>query len=190
MGILRQPDPVKLFAAITFSTDTVKNSAIEALTHEYGDIDYRSEIFDFTFTDYYVEEMGEDLRKQFVSFERFIKPEMLIDIKLFTNNLEAKYAENGRRRINIDPGYINAAKVVLATTKDFSHRVYLGKCIYGDVHLRFIEGKLTCFDWTYPDYSQDLAINFFTDLKISYKKSLKSLQHHEITKGFNSNHVD
>ncbi|MBN1153323.1 DUF4416 family protein [candidate division KSB1 bacterium] len=173
MGALRAPDPVKLFVAITFSEDNIKNHALQILTDRCGDIDHQSPIFEFIFTNYYAEEMGCNLRKQFLSFETLIQPEELIDLKLFTNDLEDKLAVNKRRIINIDPGYINAAKVVLATTKDFSHRIYLGKRIYGDVHMRFINGKLTPGAWTYPDYSQDLAIDFFTELKNSYKKQLR-----------------
>jgi len=185
MGKLRNPEPVKLFTAITFSDTKAKDDALDKLVLSYGPIDTKSVIFDFTFTNYYREEMGGVLSKQFLSFGPLIDPVKLIDIKIHTNEIEDAYANEGKRIVNIDPGYINAAKLILATTKDFSHRVYLGKQIYGDIHMMFINGKLTANNWTYPDYKQELAINFFTELKHIYMENLRAHRYRQIQTGRN-----
>ena len=171
MGQPTIPKDVKLFMAITFSDQSVYAELRPILENRFGQIDFQSNIFDFNFTEYYKPEMGANLRKQFVSFQPLIKPERLHDIKLWTNDLEMRYSIAGKRRVNIDPGYLSAANIVLATTKNFSHRVYLGKGIYGDVQLRFRNHQFQPFDWTYADYRQPLAIDFFNELRKLYLKS-------------------
>lgn len=162
---------VKLFMATTFSNQKVYAEVRQILEEKFGQIDFQSDIFDFNFTEYYAPEMGINLRKQFVSFQPLIKPENLNEIKLWTNELEMQYSVAGKRQVNIDPGYLTAANIVLATTKNFSHRVYLGKGIYGDVHLRFRNHQFQALEWTYADYRQPLAIGFFTELRKLYSKS-------------------
>lgn len=163
---------VKLFTAVTFRDQTVYEKIQTILVEQFGEIDLASEIYDFNFTDYYTAEMGANLKKQFLGFQKLIHPESLVEIKLWTNEIEQKNSIDGRRQVNIDPGYITGANVVLATTKNYSHRIYLGKGIYGDVHLRFRKGKFEVSEWTYPDYQQPLAIDFFTQLRERYRELL------------------
>ena len=169
MGTLRQPSPGALIVAATFADEAVLNTALAGLTAQYGPLAMQSDVFDFTMTDYYAAEMGSILKKRFICFERLVELESLPDIKLFTNALELEFAKespvNPLRTVNLDPGYVTLSKLVLATTKDYSHRVYIGKGICGEVTLRFLHGTFTPIDHTYPDYRLPLAIGFFNRVR-------------------------
>lgn len=131
--------------------------ARETLADAFGPIDFESEIFPFDFTEYYREEMGSRLLRQLVCFKEPIDPASLADIKNRTNAFEKSFAAAGdgsaARRVNIDPGYVTPAKLVLATTKDFSHRVYLRDGIYAEVTLGFAKEGRRNLPWTYPDFA-------------------------------------
>lgn len=167
--------PVFLFTAI-FSRDVSLFDKISViLERKFRRISKRSKIFDFIHTDYYTEEMGKDLKKMFFVFGKPISPEKLINIKLYTMKLERKFSikENVclKRRVNLDPGYLSLSKVVLSTRKDYTHRLYLGKDIYGEITLFFKDKTFTPFPWTFPDYRTPEYINFFNDArKLCYNK--------------------
>lgn len=161
---------VKLFTAVTFNNNDVYEQIKSILEENFGVIDTLSAIYDFTYTQYYAKEMGVSLQKQFLGFEKLIRPESLPDIKLMTNEIEQKFSRENKRQVNIDPGYLTGAKVVLATTKNFDHRIYLGKGIYGDVHLRYRGNKFHINEWTYPDYRGMIVLDFLARLRKKYMK--------------------
>jgi len=173
MGIARPPIDVKLIIAITFKDNLLLLDVKKRLQLLFGPIDLESEIYDFLYTQYYAAEMGEGLKKQFITFKNLIKPNAIVAIKLLTNHLEKQFLAAGKRRINIDPGYISSAKLVLATTKNYDHRIYLNKGIYGDVQLRMRDKHYRPNDWTYPDYRAPHSIAFFEKVKKHYLKQLK-----------------
>ena len=175
MGKIRIAIDVKLFIAITYSNDDEYEEVKKKLEDKFGNIDVYSVVYDFIYTQYYSKEMGFDLKKQFIGFKKLIPPENLVDIKLFTNEIEDKYSINCKRKLNIDPGYLSPAKVVLATTKNFDHRLYLGKGIFGDVHLRYRGKKYHCNDWTYPDYRDLKVIDFLARLRKVYMKEYRRI---------------
>jgi hypothetical protein len=166
--------PVKLICGVLYSktVDLMRlDSSLQAL---YGSVDSKSEPFDFTFTDYYKKEMGSDLVKQFYSFEKLIQPDMLADIKKATVSIESDFSISGKRAVNLDPGYLEESKLVLASTKNFSHRIYLRDNIWAEVTMRFSRGEFITHPWTYPDYSQQLAIKFLKTVREIYRKQLGS----------------
>lgn len=125
----------------------------------------------FDHTDHYQKEMGVNLKRQFISFQRLAKPEWLINLKCFAKRLERKLSvgsTKSKRQINIDPGYISAGKLVLATNKNHQHRIYLGKGIYAEVTLCFTKGCLRPYQWTYPDYRTEQYINVFNKIRNIY----------------------
>lgn len=168
MGEIKRKEKVKLISAITFNNSINIQNIFDILTKTYGRIDNQSKIFHFSYTDYYEEEMGTDLNKVFISFEKLIDPEVLPDIKIETNEIEKSFMHDRRRDANVDPGYVSAAKLVLATTKNYSHRLYLRNGIYGDIHLTFQNNKFTPNSWTYPDYQVDEHIKFFENIRNEY----------------------
>lgn len=173
MGEIRLKEKVKLICGITFNSRIDIEEILEIVENEYGPVSVKSEIFPFTFTDYYSEEMGEDLKKVFVAFDRLIDADTLPDIKIYTNKIEEKYTHDNKRDLNLDPGYITHAKLVLATTKNYSHRLYLRDGIFGDVHLTFHDGHFTANPWTYPDYKADISIGFFEKVREEYCEDRK-----------------
>ena len=178
MGKIKEHLPVKYFTAVCHTADITVEAVLRKLETIFGPVDERSPAYNFDrFTDYYKPEMGSGLQKLFVSFQNLQSPQALIDFKHKSNFLEQDYLrQDGNRRVNIDPGYLTDAKIVLATTKDYSHRLYLGKGIYGDLHLSYRDGRYRPQSWTYPDYSQPLALEFFSKIRKLYRTQLKELQ--------------
>ncbi len=174
MGKIKKHPPVQLFMAVTFNPQQAQEESVfQKIEQLFGPIDLKSDLYDFDrFTDYYEKEMGRGLKKRFISLYKLIEPEALPEIKVKTNALEQEISGAGQRIVNIDPGYLNLSKVVLATTKDYSHRLYLGQGIFGDLHLVFINKTFQTQPWTYPDYKQPSVIEFFLKLRGAYRKKL------------------
>lgn len=170
MGKIRKVEDVKLFSGLIAKDKETISAAEEKLEKLFGKIDIRSKILKFTFTDYYEEEMGRNLLRCWVSFEKPISPEALAEIKVKTNKIENKLTDSDKRRINIDPGYIDGAKIILASTKNFSHRIYLSKGIYGEVTSIYKGKNFHFLEWTYPDYKAEDAISFFLEARNKHLK--------------------
>lgn len=174
MGIPREPNPAKLFMSLIYSEGEALQQSLLDLGSNFGEIDFMSEILPFNFTDYYTGEMGSDLFRHFITFERLIPIPELPGIKRRTNNLEEKLAASpGKRRINIDPGYLCLEHVILATTKGYTHRPYLREGIYADLTLIYRNKTYQPLEWTYPDYRQAEVIELFNRFRKRYLKKLK-----------------
>jgi len=170
MGKARTPSPVKLVCGAIFRDEQVFSSALITLRRAFGPTDFQSPRIPFTGTGYYSDEMGDGLVRVFVSFTKPVNPGRLADIKAATNRIEARFSAQGRRRINLDPGYVDCAKLVLATTKDFAHRTYLDKGIFAEVTLTFRGKGFRPYEWTYPDYRTDRYIQIFNHIRSLYAK--------------------
>lgn len=173
MGTVRRPQPVKLVASMFSGRPELLESAEAALQEHFGPVDYQSPLIAFEHTHYYTPEFGSGLQRRFIAFDRLVDPQDLADIKLLTNSLEQRWAEHGRRRINLDPGYVSRAKLVLATTKDFAHRIYLGRGIYAEVTLTFRQGEWRPWPWTYPDYASTPYLEVFRHIRALYVQQLQ-----------------
>ena len=169
MGRAREPVPAKLFMSLIVKEDDIFYQGMEELKKDFGEIDFVSEKLPFDFTEYYAQEMGENLFRHFITFEHLVSRDSLPDIKLTTNRLEEKFAgSGGNRRINIDPGYLCQAHVILATTKGYAHRPYLAKGIYADLTFIYRNKSFQPLDWTYPDYRQERTIQLFNQIRKRY----------------------
>jgi len=168
MSRIYKPHPVKLIIGFIFkdSADCQKSKAI--LTKAFGRIDFESRLIPFDYTDYYEKEMGVGLQREFVSFQRLILPDKLAQIKILANKLEEKLSPNSRRTINIDPGYLDMAKLLLASTKDYAHRIYLSKGIFAEITLFYKDRSFRPWDWTYPDYRTEEYIQTFNKIRDIY----------------------
>lgn len=166
MGEINQPTPVLLLIAVSSRHDEALAWAETRGVERFGPLYLKSEAFDFTETDYYESTMGGGLKKQFLAFGRLIDPAELAAVKCCTNEWEAEYAVSGRhaepRPLNLDPGYVTLAKLVLASTKDHAHRIYLGEGIYAELTLQFRGGGWHPCQWTYPDYRRGDYQEFFS----------------------------
>jgi hypothetical protein len=164
MGSIRTFNPVKLFVGVLVSEEGRLTGVESRLTAEYGPIDLRSPVIPFTFTDYYRHETGDRILRVFFAFERLVDADRLPEIKQWTNNLESEASLDGgavKRPVNLDPGYLENSKVVLASTTNFNHRMYLGRGIIGEVTKHFRHQNWEIFPWTKPDnQSEEYLKNF------------------------------
>jgi len=164
---------VKLVAGFIFREESIPDKAKNILRKEFGKIDYESQTLAFIHTDYYETEFGKNLKRKFISFEKLIRPQNLAKIKITTNTIEKKLSRNGIRLINIDPGYLDMAKLILASTKDYKHRIYLDKSIYAEITLFYQSKSFVPWEWTYPDYKTADYIRIFNQIREIYAKQIK-----------------
>jgi len=165
MGDVSDPNRVLLVIAVVSRHEPALEWARETASQKFGGIVLTSAAFDFTETNYYASTMGSDLKKQFIAFDPPIDPAELADIKRTTNRWEADYAARSAhaepRPLNLDPGYITGAKLVLASTKDHAHRIYLSGGIYAELTLMYRHRHWQPLEWTYPDYRRADFHEFF-----------------------------
>jgi hypothetical protein len=177
MGVPSEPQPVKLFVALLSGQADLFLEAERELAALFGSVDSASASLPWSLTDYYEKEMGSGLLRGFVSFFPLVPPGEIAQIKLRTQDLEARYqwreGERLGRRINIDPGYLDRGKVVLTSTKGVAHRIYLGSGIYAEATLLYRKGSFEPFPYTYPDYLWPETLAFFAELRARYLKQLK-----------------
>ena len=178
MGTLRPPVPVKLFIGMLSPKASLFSACTDELARTYGPLDFESDLFPWNGTAYYREELGMNIIRKFIFFRESRDPAELAAIKRFTIDMESRYSNTRdgvqQRTINIDPGYVTEAKVVLATTKDFAHRIYIGQSIYAEVTLRYStkERRFIPHEFTYPDFRTDTYCDLFKRVRENLRHSL------------------
>ncbi len=176
MGAIEPFAKTKLIMGVLSTLPEKKEELRHLLVDEFGPIDYESQEFDFTFTDYYVPEMGSGIKRFFYSFVNLVSPDQLPDIKIRTNELEEKFAAGGNRKINLDPGLLSLSSLILATTKNNVHRIPLQKGIYGEVTLMYVNREYQTLPWTYADYRTLAFHEIFKEMRTLLKKKFKAAQ--------------
>lgn len=183
MGEIKKPSAVNLIIGMIYNKEKIiVEEVMDKLVACWGEIDKQSKEFNFSKlseTNYYKEEMGDNLYRKFLSFKELILPDEIVKIKLTTNTLEEEFAEkldnqNRKRRINLDPGYISYNSLILASTKAAPHRIYLSSGIWAEITLIFFNKKFMPLMWTYRDYKSEEYIKFFEKIRIIYKRKLKN----------------
>jgi len=176
LGEIKNPPPEKLIIAFIYKEDEIYEKAKNILLHKFGPADFESQKIRFIWTDYYNKEIGQDLFRRFIGFEKLIDPGRLSSIKITTNEAEQQflYENTNKRRINIDPGILSLSKFVLATTKNYSHRIYIGDGIFAEVTLKYENKGFVAFSWTYPDYATQEYRQIFERLREIYKEQINS----------------
>ncbi|MEW6364731.1 MAG: DUF4416 family protein [Acidobacteriota bacterium] len=168
MGLISTPAPVKLFCGILLRDFGMIEDVIARLEALASAADYCSLPVDFTFTTYYEKEMGPGLHRMFVSFERRIDPAQIAGIKIATNQIEREMSDppltSSRRRVNLDPGFLTPHSVVLASTKDYQHRIPAGRGIYLEQEMLFTRKEPVFLPWTYPDYRSPDYVQIFLQM--------------------------
>ena len=167
-------EPAKLAMSIFYADRHLFGELLTELSGKYGDVDFISCEMPFQYTEYYSQEMGTQLNRRFVFFESLVRPESLPDVKLFTNQIEERISIDGRRRINIDPGYISKPHLILATGKGYTHRPYLRDGIYADLTLIYQNKSFHPLPWTYPDYAEKKVIEIFNKIRAKYVEQMKN----------------
>jgi len=177
MGDVKLAHKVLLITALCYNNEADMQKALQQMTLHYGPVKSASSPFPFHHTHYYQDEMGDHLFKYYCSFENLIDPMNIVDIKLTSNEIEKMLSNGDKRNVNLDPGYIEVPKLVLATTKNYGHRIYLGKGIYGDVQLVWRQGSFQANPWTYPDYLEPENLRFFINERNNYFQQLQKGVH-------------
>jgi hypothetical protein len=169
----RPPKPAKLVIGFFLKEKMVGIHVVKALVGKYGSVDLASSWLPFNFTTYYNNEMGTPLFRRLIAFKQLMHQVSLSEIKLFTNDLEHEYSIDGKRMVNIDPGYLLHERFVLATGKNYSHRIHIGKGIYADLTLIYSKGRYESLPWTYPDYASENILTFLKQVRKKYVIDLR-----------------
>ena len=183
MGIQFKHKPVKLIASIIYKATSLREKAEKQLKRLYGEFEVLEKTMPFDFTDYYYGEMGQPLERKLVCFKKLINIEKIRDVKIMTNKIENAFSDNENRKVNIDPGYITEAKLVLLTTKDYTHRIYIGGHIFAESTLFYMDGKFNSWPWTYPDYGSREMIEYFEKVREMYMRDIGSRDKSQEAKG-------
>jgi len=168
-----EPIRVKLFCGVLYSDDPLLNKSRLSLIDKYGEIDYQSDLFAFEISEYYRPEMGWPIYRLFWSFDRLINPNEIARIKIECNQIEDQLAVDGNRKINLDPGYLDYDKIVLASAKYNGQKIYLNFGIYADLTLRYEKGRYYPYPWSFPDFKNGQYNQTFLRIREIYKVQLK-----------------
>jgi len=175
MSLPKAPKPAKLVIGLFMKEKRLVEKITAELIEALGSIDMVSPCFPFDYTDYYEPEMNTPLFRRMLTFKELIKQSSLADIKNLTNEIESNYSMEEKRLGNIDPGYMLKERFVLATGKNFAHRIYIGKKIYADLTLIYTKGDFKKLPWTYPDYTDKNMLSFLIQVRNKYVADLKNM---------------
>ncbi len=179
MGQAKAAKPVKVICAVLAGREEWLERTADLLEQALGATDLTSGTWPFDSTDYYEGEMGPGLLRRIYSFRELAGPENIVEIKHTTNRLERQLAAQvscgPQRPVNLDPGYVSESKLVLATTKDYSHRIYVRAGIYAEATLRWRGGAFEPWEWTYPDYCSERYREFFARVRALYVDQCREL---------------
>jgi len=175
MSLPKNPDPAKLVVSCFMNDKACLETVFPLLEDVCGPVDMISQWLDFDYTDYYYKEMGAPLFRKVFAFKNLIAQDALARIKERTNEIESRFEISGKRVVNIDPGYLVSSRFILATGKEYSHRIYIGHKIYADLTLMYSkkEGFKT-LEWTYPDYASQSMLSFLSKIRDKYLLDLKA----------------
>lgn len=176
MSCPKPPQPAKLLIGMLLNDKRLLPEVAEALQARFGALELAGLWLDFPYTDYYSAEMGTPLYRRMLVFQGFVDQAALAGVKCQTNALEQRFARHGRRRVNLDPGYLLHERFVLATGKNFAHRIYLDSGIYADLTLVYRKGDFQPLPWTYPDYAADEMRAFLSVVRHHYAAEMAALK--------------
>jgi hypothetical protein len=172
MGAPGTPQPVQLVMGVIYGDETDLVPLESRLAEEVGEIEARSAAFDFDATDYYEDEMGPHLKRVFYGFRNLIDPADIVDIKLTAVKIEEDMSREGKRTVNLDPGYMDFNKVILVSAKFLAQKVYLTKGVYADPTIYYDKGWKV-YDWAFPDFESGRYNDFFSEVRKSYKTKIR-----------------
>jgi hypothetical protein len=177
MGAIYDFEKEKLIIGVIYHETAVLEQALSILTAEFGDIEAVSEEVSFSkeFSTYYDEEIGGEGLRRIYSFKELVDPSRQAEIKTRTNEIEAALADGDARKINLDPGFINHGRLLLATTKETGFRIPLKDGIYTELTLFWARGGWQKLPWTYRDYQSERVQKFITEVRRRYLAQRKEI---------------
>ncbi len=166
--------PVKYFIGALFSSEELLEKAFSEVESKFSSIDLKSNNYLFDVTDYYDKEMGIPIYRKIFSVTELLSPAFLPDAKLLSNEIEDILCINGKRKVNLDIGYIDFNKVVLASAKYCANKIYMGKGIYADPAIHYSKGKFKPYPWAFMDFKDSRYYDFIFQIRMKYKSQLKN----------------
>ena len=161
--------PVKYIVGVITSDESLRNDVIKLLTKQLGEPDFISKWYNFDQTNFYAAEMGENLKRSFLSFEKLMPPELIYKAKLWCSGIEDRLRENGNRRINLDPGYVDYFKVVLASGKYGGHKIAVSSGCWADFIMTYSKGKWNPTPWCFPDFTSGIYDDDLKEIRRLFK---------------------
>lgn len=176
MADTQAADPVKLIAAVLWSGAQELAHALASMQAIWGEFDYTGPDHPFDVTKYYEPEMGEDIKRRILSFARLTAPESIREAKLTCNELEHRLSGGQSRRVNLDIGYLDHNKIVLASAKYAGQKIHLGDGIYADLVGRYRHGRYQPFEWTFPDFRDGRYDKELAEIRRIYLEQLRAFK--------------
>ncbi|MEJ2696792.1 MAG: DUF4416 family protein [Candidatus Sulfobium sp.] len=172
MDVRRGSEIAILFVGALYSSDKIMAAASRELRASFGEVLFESPPLPWNYTDYYAGEIGPPVFRQFLFFRSPVDASSVVDAKLKAMSVEVRFLSRNKRRINIDPGYMTLAKVVLVSRKNYSHRIYLGRGVFGETELFHKDGVFNALPYTYPDYRDEIFLDVFAKARDLLKKDM------------------
>jgi hypothetical protein len=177
MSLPKKPDPAKLVIGCIMNDKGLIDQIHPVLEDAFGPVDMISNWLNFAYTNYYYKEMGSPLYRKMFVFKPLIEQDDLAKIKVNTNRVEQSFCVENKRSINLDPGYMVSSRFILATGKEYAHRIYIGRKIYADLTLMYSKKNgFQTLDWTYPDYASETMLDFLSKVRNKYLEDLKAVK--------------
>ena len=173
MAEAKPPRQVKLFVAALHRDAALEASVVHALEEKFGSVDFSSPAVPFDATDYYDAEMGSELARTIISFAELCSPSLLPAAKQFTNSVEDRFRSDNRRRANLDVGYLDTHKIVLASCKAGGQKIFLDDGVYADMVARYAKGRFEPFPWSFADFQDGRYDRGFLRIRELYKETLR-----------------
>jgi hypothetical protein len=169
----QEADPVKLFVAVLWADNEALQRAVSMMEEYWGEVDFAGPDHVFNSTDYYEPEMGSNLNRRLISFLQLFPPDHLSRAKHISNDIEDKLSEGNGRPVNLDAGYLDHNKIVLASFKGAGQKIYLGNCVWADFIARYRSGRYQPFDWTFPDFKDGRYDLELSKIRNIYRKQIR-----------------
>ncbi|MGC2062697.1 MAG: DUF4416 family protein [Thermodesulfovibrionales bacterium] len=176
MSTKRHQEEALLFVGALYSSSEIFDCILPEMENHFGSVLFQSPVMSWDHSQYYSDELGMPISRRFVFFERLIDASLLSEIKVLTDDIEYRNLKDGRRSVNLDPGYLTEAKVILASTKNYSHRIYLGRGIYAEQEYIFSKGGYQPLSHTYTDYKNPEYLKVFSQARRQFRELLSARQ--------------
>lgn len=168
MSVRSEPPPARLVISAIYREERKYAAALPRVAAAVGPVRPAGDRFPFDRTDYYGEEMGAPLFRRFLVTEAAVPRDALPAVKIALESIEGEMASGGRRTVNLDPGLLTAENFILATGKNYAHRVYLGNGVFADLTLVYRKGEFHPLPWTYPDYASGEIRSLLREIRREY----------------------
>jgi len=165
LSVRSEPRPARLVVSVIYREERRFTETVPRVESVAGPVRAAGGPLPFDRTEYYGREMGAPLFRRFLAAGRAVPRGSLAPIKVAMESIEAEMSEGGRRTVNLDPGLLTPESFILATGKNFSHRVYLGNGVFADLTLVYRGGEFRPLPWTYPDYASDGVRSLLGELR-------------------------